>query len=216
MPTRGTLIGRLFRTDIYATSGFFLLVVLLFAFYWNSAWVIAVYLIALVISLLTHEFGHVFAVRWFLKSHSVVVLWGLGGLCIHEPTPVIRKRIGISLMGPAFGFVLGGVSWAVSHYLVPEDATAPLLAFMGAMVFINVVYTALNLLPIVPLDGGQAALAALESRLGPARARAWMRKVSVIVAGAGVAVAVYAGWYFAAFLAGMLVFQNLFAARHGL
>jgi stage IV sporulation protein FB len=216
MPTRGTLIGRLFGTDIYATSGFFLLVVLLFAFYWNAAWVIAVYLLALVISLLVHEFGHVFAVRWLLNSGSIVILWGLGGLCVHEPTPVIRKRIGISLMGPAFGFVLGGVSWAVSHFLVPEDAAKPLLVFMGAMVFINVVYTGLNLLPIVPLDGGQAALAALESRLGPARARVWMRRVSVGVAGAGAAVALYAGWYIAALLAGLLLFQNLFAARHGL
>ena len=217
---RGTLLGRLFGTDIYATGGFLLLMVLMLIMHRHQLWFAAAWEFALIPSILVHEFGHVFAVRRFTGGSSVVVLWGLGGLCIHEPTQAIKKRIGISLMGPAFGFVLGAIAWLVARYVLPGPGTVgpQITEFMQAMIVINIYYTVLNLLPILPLDGGQATLAALESKLGPAKALRATRRVSIVTAGAGLAAAVSfdPGNPFLVLIAGVLLFQNLIATRYGL
>ncbi len=216
---RGALLGRLFGTDIYATGGFLLVMAYMLIMNRAQLWAIAAWEFALIPSILVHEFGHVFAVRRFTGGSSVVVLWGLGGLCIHEPTEAIKKRIGISLMGPAFGFVLGAIAWLVARYVLPgPDTLGPQITeFMHAMIVINIYYTVLNLLPILPLDGGQATLAALESKLGPAKALRATRRVSIVTAVAGLAAAV--SFYpnpVLVLIAGVLLFQNLLANRFGL
>lgn len=213
MRPQGVLIGRIFSTDIYATGGFLLLMVLFLAMNPENIWLVAIWILALIVSVLVHEFGHVFAVRWLLKGPSIVMLWGLGGLCIHEPTPVIRKRIGISLMGPAFGFTLGLLFLGLRLLDLPGSPVVK--TFVDAMVWINLFYNALNLLPVIPLDGGQASLAALEARIGPAKALYHMRRISVFVSAIGVGVAAYFGYIFLTVLAGLLLIQNLSAARHG-
>ena len=217
MSNRGILLGRIFGTDIYASGGFLMLVVLLLAMNrGETGWVVAVWILALVLSVLVHEFGHVFAVKWFHTGRSYVLLWTLGGLCVHEPTRVISKRIAISVMGPAFGVALGLVFLAVDRLALPETGAAPAVrAFVAAMVYINILYSGLNMLPILPLDGGQASLAALEIRLGPARSLSAMRYVSAACAGLGMAAALAYGETFWAILAGLLLLQNLFGARSG-
>lgn len=205
----GFQIGRLFGTNIYVTGGFFLLLGLYFVLYGaeNAGWV-AIYCIALLVSLLVHEFGHAFAVRWFLKAESAIVLWGLGGLCIHPGAPAPKTRLGISLMGPAFEAVLGGLS-ILALFLLPEGTPVAVRTFVGAMVWINVVWVAANLLPVLPLDGGQALWAALELRLPRERAYGIVRRVSIVVAAGGAATALHFGQPFAAAICIYLVLQNI-------
>jgi Zn-dependent protease len=215
---RGTLIGRLFGTDIYATGTFLMLIVFMLVLNAEVLYAVAAWEVALILSVLVHEFGHVFAVRRFTGKPSVIVLWGLGGLCIHEPTPVIRKRIAISLMGPAFGLLLGGACWATARYWIPDSAHVVVRVFFHAMIIINIYYTLLNLLPVLPMDGGQATLAALEAKLPRAKALALTRKISVAFAGAGLAVAAYAfpDHVFLILILALFLVQNLVASRHGL
>lgn len=159
----GVQIGRLFGTDIFADSTFFILLGISFfgsTSGGGSVGLVALFLLILIVSLLVHEFGHVFAVRWLLKRPSIVVLWGFGGLCIHEPARQPKHRLAISLMGPVFGFVLGGAAWAFLALAPPSD---PVLRYaVSIVVWINVFWGALNLLPILPLDGGSALAAGLE------------------------------------------------------
>jgi len=210
---QGFLIGRLFGTNVYLSPGFLLLLGL---YFWRfGAGYAAVFSVAIIVSLLVHEFGHVFAVKWFLKSESRVLLWMLGGLCIHEPTRDTRKQIGISLMGPAFGFVLGALSFLATAF-APATAPDSLRQFLAIMIFVNVFWTAINLLPIQPLDGGQALRAALEGKLGAARANAISRRVSIGTAAAGAGAALLVGWPVAAVLCGLLIFQNLSGPGGGL
>lgn len=202
---RGFRIGRLFGTDIYCAPGFFLLVAACFLLAGPGPG--ALFCVAVIISILVHEFGHVFAVKWLLRAPSTVVLWGLGGLCLHPGTPSPGKQIGISLMGPAFGLGLGAVSLAAA-LLVPE--VSPVLSsFLATMVWINIFWTVANLLPILPLDGGQALRAALRKTLGAGRAARIARWVSIVAAGLALAAALYAGERFLALLAVLLLFQNL-------
>jgi len=205
---RGILIGRLLRTDVYATPGFALLLV--FYFVINGAENVAgtaVFCLAVVASLLVHEFGHVTAVRWLLRADSVVILWGLGGLCVHEPARRPGHKVAISLMGPLFGGVLGGLAYGAFRLAPPLHPLVTVL--LQDLVWIGLVWTAFNLLPVRPLDGGQALLAALEAPLGPVRAAHLARRISLVVAAVVVAAAVAFNLLFVALIGVLLLSQNL-------
>ncbi len=202
---RGLLIGRLFGTDIYCEISFFLLIGLYM--WWAGLAAGAIFSAAVLISVLVHEFGHVLAVRRLLKTESLVVLWMLGGLTIYRGAPRPGQQAAISLMGPAFSFALGGIFYGASE-LLPE--APPLVrAFLVVMVWINLVWTVANLLPALPLDGGQALRAGLRAALPRPRADRVMRVVSVVTA-AGI---VGAGLWFerpvAAVLGAFLLLDNL-------
>lgn len=211
---RGLLIGRLFGTDIYCDLSFFLLIALYFLTS-RSAAAAALFSGAVLLSVLVHEFGHVLAVRRLLRSPSIVVLWMLGGLTIYRGAPKPGQQAAISLLGPAFSFALGGVSYAAS-LLLPEplrllrQPEGPAIhVFLWVMVWINLVWTVANLLPALPLDGGQAVRAGLRAGLGRPRADRLMRVISLLTGAAVVAAAVYLGLIFGAFLGALLVLENL-------
>ena len=138
------------------------------------------------------------AVLWattMSSSGSTVMLWAIGGLTLHEPTSSRKKRVGIALMGPAFGLVLGAIFLGVQQLVPLEEgqAAGPPQYFVHIMVLINFLWTAVNLLPVYPLDGGQALLAGLEYKLAPARARRVVAVVSVVTAAGGLAAALAFG-----------------------
>jgi Zn-dependent protease len=212
---RGLLIGRLFGTDIYCDLSFFLLIAL---YFWTSqsAAAAALFSGAVLLSVLVHEFGHVLAVRRLLHAPSIVVLWMLGGLTIYRGAPRPGQQAAISLLGPAFSFALGGLSYAAARLLLPAPLhllsrpEGPALdVFLWVMVWINLVWTLANLLPALPLDGGQALRAGLRAALGRPRADRLMRLVSLATAAAVIGAAVHFGLFFAAFLGAMLVLENL-------
>jgi Zn-dependent protease len=204
---RGIPLGRLFGTDIFATGGFFLLLALYFFLGRSDVAGAAVWCIAVVVSLLVHEFGHVFAVRRIAGGSCWVQLWMLGGLCVHAPIPSRGKQIVVSLMGPAFGFVLAGASLVAARYAPPPSTVAGYLVY--SFVWINLVWNALNLLPIWPLDGGQALRAALAAKLGSGRAVPIVRNVSLVIAAAVALVALRFGFTIGVAIAVLLGMENL-------
>jgi Zn-dependent protease len=201
---RGLLIGRLFGTDIYCELSFFLLVGLYFLAF--EAATAAALCGAVFVSVLLHEFGHVLAVRRLLRTESIVVLWMLGGLTIYRGAPRPGQQAAISLLGPLFSLALGGLCLGL-RLLLPAP---PLLSwFLYVMVLINLVWTAANLLPALPLDGGQALRAGLRAGMGRVKADRLMQGISLVTA-AGV---IGAGLWFkepvAAVLGAFLLLDNL-------
>jgi Zn-dependent protease len=200
----GLLIGRLFGTDIYCEPTFLLLIGLYFWIAGAAAG--AVFSAAVLVSILVHEFGHVLAVRRLLRTPSIVVLWGLGGLCIYRGAPRPGQQAAISLMGPAFSFALGGLC-LLAGGLLPSQ---PLLErFLDAMIWINLGWALVNLLPAVPLDGGQATRAAFRAWLGRPRGDRIMRAVSLATAAGATALAFALDYRFAALLGVLLILENL-------
>ena len=154
-----------------------------------------VWVAVVLVSILVHELGHALAFRCFgMESH--VVLYIFGGLAV--PWSVVAgrgRRILIALAGPFAGFVLCGIIYGSNRAFAWGESTvgrAPnglLVWFLyKQLIFVNLYWGILNLLPVFPLDGGQVSREVCGKFWGP-RGNRISLKVSLAVAGV---VAVYA------------------------
>lgn len=132
----------------------------------------------LFVSILIHELGHALAVM----RHGIrpeIVLHGLGGTTYWDAPWGIRRRdhIVISLAGPVAGLVFGGLVYAAVT-LIPHG---PLPGFVSAaismLLYVNIAWSFINLIPVLPFDGGHV----LEHAMGPRRARLTLI-ISLVVA----------------------------------
>ncbi len=132
------------------------------------------------VSILVHELGHAVLQRYY-GGHPRITLYGLGGLAVCDDcdrSP--RSQILISLAGPVAGFLLAALVVAIlaatGHFrgfrldLMPIDWVPfdveywrtngkPSLrdAAIGDLLWVNIFWGLVNLLPIYPLDGGRVA-----------------------------------------------------------
>jgi Zn-dependent protease len=114
------------------------------------------------VSVLVHELGHAFAART-VGAEPTIDLYALGGLtAFAPPRPLGRwQSVGISLAGPFAGFLLGFLVLSGAAALGTDrpspfvGSNAPLIeVIVGASIWVNLYWGVVNLLPILPLDGG--------------------------------------------------------------
>jgi len=133
------------------------------------------------VSILVHEFGHALAFRFFdIQSH--IVLYHFGGFAAPYSTSQFgrqmrlspKQHIVVSAAGPAASLALGSVVAAIFYlrgYVVPNPLpfipqldflenghrlpSLRVLALLDAILFVNIGWAVMNLLPVYPLDGGQ-------------------------------------------------------------
>lgn len=119
----------------------------------------------LFIGILLHELGHATASKKFGYGNSEILFWGLGGVAINRYRNMRdhKKNIAISLAGPAVSLILGVVS-GVLLYVVEGglSATGYLGEFLQLMMVLNLFWAVFNMLPIHPMDGGQATMSLLK------------------------------------------------------
>lgn len=117
-----------------------------------------VFVLTLVPILLFHELGHLAAMRAFkYRNLRMLFLPGLGAAAVGHAFHVPGwKRGVVSLMGPAPGIVLGAAVGALG-----VAADVPWLVSLGLL---TLVINGFNLIPVLPLDGGQLLHAVLFSR----------------------------------------------------
>jgi len=140
-------------------------------------WIVCVF-----VSILIHEFGHVLVGRLF-GSSGHIVLYSLGGLAIGSSSlPNRWQRIAVYLAGPVAGFLFCGLVYAA--WMLPENPpVSPLArAAVGFLLWINLGWGIMNLLPIWPLDGGRVSRELCEW-LDPARGTRTAYGISMVVAG---------------------------------
>ncbi len=143
---------------------------------------VLVLLAILLVSLLAHELGHAFAARAFGESPRIE-LHAMGGKTVWSPThePSRAERVIVTGAGPAAGFALAAVAWALSLAVGVAEEPGVLAGVLGLLFILNVFWSTFNLLPVLPFDGGHI-MAAL---LGPRRQRlALMVSIGVGVAAA--------------------------------
>lgn len=163
------------------------------------------------VSILAHELGHAAVARAYGCRPSIT-LFAMGGLTQWSgPALGHLGQVWVGLAGPLAGFALGGLVLAVDRALPPE---VPFLARLAVrdLLWVNFGWGLLNLLPVLPLDGGQV----LRSLLRAARGREEDRLplgISVVVGGIAAGLALYAGLWWAAMLAGLITWSNAQALR---
>ncbi len=137
------------------------------------------------VSILVHELGHAVSADRFGMRTQAIQIHGMGGVCAYSGRPSARQRLWISLAGPGAGLALGLFAIGVRYGIDAAHIPVPSLVWraLGMMVWVNVVWSILNLLPMQPLDGSTALLSGLKLRLSARRAAEIGRWVSLVTAG---------------------------------
>jgi Zn-dependent protease len=146
---------------------------------------ILIWVLAVFVSILIHELGHALAFRRYGLSSQIILHFG-GGLTVPESTlwgsrwanvalgP--NEQIFISAAGPGTGFlfaavIIGGVllvggsiftTRLLGFLPLPIFASIPfggqiLGAFVTSLLWVNIFWGLINLMPVYPLDGGNIA-----------------------------------------------------------
>lgn len=138
-------------------------------------------IVALFVSILIHEFGHALVMR-SLGDAPRVVLYFMGGLAIPDSignswkVSSSRRRspwsqIAVAAAGPGAGFVFAGLIIAlvlsigkiqfvragILPYWIIDVPNPQLGTMLNLLLYINIFWGLINLLPVIPLDGGQIA-----------------------------------------------------------
>jgi Zn-dependent protease len=121
-----------------------------------------IWIISCFLSILLHEFGHVWMGKFFGARDSYIVLYSFGGLAAGSNSlPHRWQRIAVSLAGPGIQLVFYGLIYALYWYWVHgmvEGWATPMprkvMMMLVILMLINLEWPLFNLLPIWPLDGG--------------------------------------------------------------
>jgi Zn-dependent protease len=176
---------------------------------------LAIWMIVVTVSILWHELGHAFAMRHYGYSPAIR-LYGMGGLTMwgKGPPPSAKQRVVVSAAGPFAGFALGGVALLIWLLLGDTSDRWALDAIFFDLVWVNIGWGLLNLLPMLPWDGGHVLEGALDLVTG-GKGRKATGVVTIVVALA----AAGAAWVFldrsiwALYLCGLSVLAGVRAIR---
>ena len=139
------------------------------------------FLIAGFISILVHELGHALTAKAFGKRVEIV-LQAFGGYAAYSGgAPLDRTRTFlVTAAGPALQIVLGAVVYLFSQSLPSMSPQATY--FVERLYAISFIWALLNLLPVLPLDGGRL----LQTILGPSRIKLTLLISIAVAIGVGV------------------------------
>jgi stage IV sporulation protein FB len=192
---------------------------------------------ALFVSILIHELGHAVAILYYGYRPWITLHW-LGGLASHDRGDAASyysdtdadsqplAQIVIALAGPAAGFLFAGVIIGLIHvaggatnfsaggaYLfhwsLQGIANDNLYRLLWYLLFINILWGLINLLPVYPLDGGKVSRE-LFVAANPSRGIEWSLQLSIAAAIAMILYAIFRfeEKFFMVLLFGFLAFSS--------
>jgi Zn-dependent protease len=121
------------------------------------------------VSVLIHELGHALASRLFSYRPSIALAW-MGGHTLPHDTPVHlpwKRSLLITAAGPFSGLMLGVASGV--GFILLRDRSPALDFFLFTFALANVFWAVVNMLPVLPLDGGHITNTLASRVLGPRR-----------------------------------------------
>lgn len=110
-----------------------------------------VFMLVIVGSIYLHELGH----AWGALIQGVpvrrVMIYGGGGFCERARSASAREDEFIVAMGPIVNLAL----WAVAGLLTPLVSDPDIVWLLATVSWVNLMLVILNMMPVMPLDGGR-------------------------------------------------------------
>lgn len=168
---------------------------------------IVLFVLAGFISILIHELGHALTARSF-GATSAITLQAFGGYAAYSGARMSRlQSFLITAAGPAIQCALGLAVLLLLRSL--PDLSNHGFYFLQILMIISFVWAILNLLPVLPLDGGQM----LNAVLGPARIKITLTISIVVAIVAGLAMFLKTGSILFPIFLGMFAWQAFKALK---
>jgi Zn-dependent protease len=174
----------------------------------EAFFLLLLFMIAGFISILVHELGHALTAKAFGKRVEIV-LQAFGGYAAYSGgAPLDRTRTFlVTAAGPALQIVLGVVVYLFAQSLpgVSPQATY----FVKVLYAISFIWAILNLLPVLPLDGGRL----LQTIHGPSRIKLTLLISIAVAIGVGVLYFMMTGDILLPIFMGMFAYQAFQALK---
>ena len=195
---------------------------------------ILLWIIVLLVSILVHELGHALTSRKMTGVTPSIKLWGMGGLAYPNTQLTQKQSFWVTWAGPlaglgffglivliccaTYGFTVGSdlTMYLLFHkteiypetYIALKEMNPPVLYMLDKLLWVNLWWSLMNLLPVFPLDGGQ-----IYASIERSPKKVW---TVGMVTGALVAVAalLFLQKLFIAILFGYFAFQNYKRLEH--
>jgi Zn-dependent protease len=172
--------------------------------------------VAVAVSILVHELGHALVAKRY-RLNPKILLHGWGGLCYHDRAERDRHDVYIIAAGPLAGLTLGVIVFVLSLFVVdlfPEGRPREIAELaVEYLLYVNIFWSFINLLPIWPLDGGQLFRIGLLHLVGARTGDRVTHVVSLVFLGIGLLFAIMLQSFFLGALCALNVWQNVQALR---
>ncbi|QDT56334.1 Peptidase family M50 [Caulifigura coniformis] len=187
-------LGTWFQTQVRVSLFFFL--VLIYCLLEHPPAVGATIFGLLFVSVLAHEFGHIFAARWSGGEGEDILMWPLGGLAYVRPANNTSSELLTHGAGPLTNAVLcGGCLAGLVAMGRPIKAdifsllTLPAVEWQSSIgrdvlvlaASINFKLFCVNLLPALPMDGGQITYAIARTQGDAPEMRQFVLRLGMVV-----------------------------------
>ncbi len=202
-------LGRLWGTELQVNISALIIVgFLVLPGFQRGDWVRpTLFAVVLVLSILVHELGHAVVANLHGLGPCRILIHGFGGLCSFTTAPRHAQGFRVSLAGPAAGLALGALAYGLGQFFEGQLPPWALLA-LELTIHINLFWSLFNLLPMYPLDGGQALRHFLYLWWSPERAERTTRRLGMFLGLLVGALGIWQQSLFMGFIGLMVIGQN--------
>ncbi len=144
----------------------------------------AEFIIGLVLSILFHELGHALAAKRYKLTGLSIMLHGFGGFAVSHGFRNAKQNLVITLAGPAVNFVLAALGCGAAFFMDSASFSREIqiqFAIAYLLGITNFMMGVLNLIPLLPFDGGQATAALLNFKMPEIKAMRLVAHVGLIL-----------------------------------
>lgn len=172
MPTRGTYLFDIARFPVYLDTSGLIFIALILLLNMGGGGMVGIlggflWLVAIYGSILIHELGHAVVGRRLGYGTADIILSFFGGVAVWSgrTSRSRRDQLLVTLAGPAVNVVACIVVSILMKMPFVGALVPSLQSLLGDLYWINLILAVFNILPIFPLDGGQALRTALAYRM---------------------------------------------------